>query len=50
MTGPDVLDVSLVDADLSAEMHVATEVIIAVQTFDRALTAAEIDEILQLGT
>lgn len=49
MTGPDVLDVPLVDAELLAEVHLATELIIAVQTFDRALTTAEIDEILQVG-
>lgn len=48
MTGPDALDVSLVDAELLTEVHLATELIIAVQTFDRALTTAEIDEILQV--
>ena len=48
MTGPDALDVSLVDAELLAELHLATELIIAVQTFDRPLRVAEIDEILQL--
>ncbi len=42
----DSLDVSLHDADLLDEVHLMTDVVIAVQAFSRQLTTAEVDEVL----
>lgn len=50
MSETDALDVPLVDAELLAEVHLTTDLIVAVQAYDRHLDRAEIDRLLRSET
>lgn len=48
MAEPHAFDVPLIDTELLAEIQLTTDLVIAVQTFDRQLSRDEIDRLLQV--